>query len=106
MYGTDSFILDKGYVGIHDSSCDIYSDCLVILAGHNIPNVFSSLHDISIGDSVFLGGSVLRKFIVYDKKVVSENDFSYFYDRAHELMLITCTESDGYRLLVFLKEEL
>ena len=79
---------------------------VIILAEHNISNVFSRLHDISIGDSVILGGSVYRRFVVYDKKIVSENDFSYFYDRPNELMLITCTDYDGYRLFVFLKEDL
>jgi len=106
MRGTDGYTLDQGYVGMYDSSCDISSDCLVILAGHNISNVFSRLHDISIGDSVILGGSVYRRFVVYDKKVVSEDDFSYFYNRSNELMLITCTDYDGYRLFVFLKEVL
>ena len=105
-YGTDSLVLDSGYVGLHDYSCDIDSDCLVILAGHNIPNVFSSLHDISIGDSVILGGKLIRNFLVYDKKIVRDDDFSYFFDRRNELLLITCTDNAGYRLLVFLKEVL
>ena len=104
--GTDSSILDDLYVGIHDLSCDIMSDCLVILAGHNVKSVFSSLHDISIDDEVFICSFVTRRFVVYDKKIVSENDFSYFYDRPNELLLITCTDNDGYRLLVFLREVL
>ena len=77
----------------------------IILAGHNIPNVFSKLHDISVGDIVFVNNGSDRKFIVYDRKIVSESDFSYFYNRNNELMLITC-DKKGYRLLVFLREDL
>lgn len=106
-YGTDSSILDRGYVGIYELSGNLYSADLIILAGHNIPNVFSKLHDISIGDSVFLSGNFIsRKFVVYDKKVIGDSDFSYFYNRSNELMLITCTDNYGYRLLVFLREVL
>ena len=76
------------------------------MAGHNILGVFSKLHDISIGDYVYLGSSSrIRKFIVYDKKIVSESDFSYFGNRLNEMLLITC-DKEGYRLLVFLKEDL
>ena len=103
--GTSSDILDNGYVGI--LSGDLNSSDLIILAGHNIFTVFSSLHDISNGDYVFIRNSVIdRKFIVYNKIVVSESDFSYFYNRNNELLLITCTDTAGYRLLVFLREDL
>ena len=103
--GTDINILDSGFVGIYESSGDLSGSDLIILAGHNIPNVFSKLHDISIGDIVFVNGGSDRKFIVYDKKIVNENDFSFFNNRDNELMLITC-DKKGYRLLVFLKEDL
>lgn len=103
--GTDDSVLDSGYVGIYEFSGDLSSNDLIILAGHNIPNVFSKLHDISIGDIVFVNNGSDRKFIVYDKKIVSESDFSYFYNRNNELMLITC-DKKGYRLLVFLREDL
>ena len=103
--GTDSSVLDSGYVGIYESSGDLSGSDLIILAGHNVPNVFSKLHDISIGDIVFVNNGSDRKFVVYDKKVVSESDFSFFNNRNNELMLITC-DKKGYRLLVFLKEDL
>lgn len=104
--GTDSDILDFNYVGIHDLSGELNGSNLIILAGHNIDNVFGRLHDILIGDVVFINGDGYdRKFIVYDKKIVSEYDFSYFKNRNNELVLITC-DKKGYRLLVFLKEDL
>lgn len=105
-YGTTSDILDSGYVGMYGSYSDLASDSLIVLAGHDIVNVFSCLHKISIGDYIFLkSNSINRKFVIYDKKVIKDDDFSYFYNRPHELMLITC-DKEGYRLLVFLKEVL
>jgi len=104
--GTSSDVLDNLYVGLFELSNDINSSGLIVLAGHNVSNVFSCLHSISDGDFVYIGyrGGV-RRFIVYDRKVVSEFDFSYFSNRENELLLITC-DKKGYRLLVFLREDL
>ena len=104
--GTSSDVLDNLYVGLFELSNDINSSGLIVLAGHNVSNVFSCLHSISVDDFVYIGyrGGV-RRFIVYDKKVISEYDFSYFSNRKNELMLITC-DKKGYRLLVFLREDL
>lgn len=104
--GTDSSILDSNYVGVHELSSSILDDDLIILAGHNVFNVFSRLHDININDLVILGSSgVSRKFLVYNKVVVNEYDFSYLNsNRKNELLLITCTNKSGERLLVMLKE--
>lgn len=106
--GTDSSILDSNYVGVHELSSSILDDDLIILAGHNVFNVFSKLHDININDLVILGSSgVSRKFLVYNKVVVNEYDFSYLNsNRKNELLLITCTNKSGERLLVMLKEVL
>ena len=104
--GTDLDVLDSGYVGMYYKSGNLIDDNLIILAGHNIKTVFGSLHSISVGDYVYLCGfNFNRKFVVYDTKVVEEHDFNYFHDRRYELLLITC-DKQGYRLLVFLKEEL
>ena len=105
-YGTDSDILDDLYVGLYELSSDIDSDDLIILAGHNVSNVFSSLHNILIGDYVYIvSPNGFRRFIVYDKKVVSDDDFSYFDNRKNEMLLITCDKT-GYRLFVFLEEDI
>lgn len=105
-YGTTSDILDSGYVGMYGLYSDLSSNNLIILAGHDIVNVFSCLHKISIGDFIFLKSNLInRKFVIYYKRVIKDDDFSYFYDRPHELMLITC-DKEGYRLLVFLREVL
>ena len=104
--GTSVSILDDLFVGLYGES-SLSSDDLIILAGHNVPVVFSKLHEISIGDSVFLiNGRINRRFDVYDIKVVRDDDFSFFNNRSNELLLITCTDFSGYRLLVFLKEVL
>lgn len=105
--GTDSIVLDNGYVGLYNLRDDLSSHNLVVLAGHNTFNVFGKLHDILVGDSVYISGnSFNRKFIVYDKLIVKDDDFSYFSNRINELLLITCTDDYGYRLLVFLREDL
>jgi LPXTG-site transpeptidase (sortase) family protein len=106
-YGTSSDVLDDGFVGMHFISSDICGDGLIILAGHNTSNVFSSLHSISIGDEVFIFSRCYKKFIVYDVKVVSSDDTYYMTsNRSNELLLITCMRKEGYRLFVFLREEL
>lgn len=106
--GTDDSVLNGNYVGMHRLSGSLDSDDLIILAGHNISNVFSKLHSINIGDVVYINSRILsRKFVVYDKKVVNEYDGNYLYNnRFNELLLITCTKNSGERLIVFLKEEL
>jgi len=106
--GTDSSVLDSNYVGVHELSSSIDEDDLIILAGHNVSNVFSRLHDTDINDEVIIGNSsVNRRFVVYNKIVVNEYDFSYLNEnRKNELLLITCTNNSGERLLVMLKEVL
>ena len=104
--GTSGDILDNGFVGIYKSSASLDGDNLIILAGHNINTVFSKLHYISINDEVYIKTkTVNRKFIVYDKKQVNEYDMSYFNNRKNEMILITCTNIKGERLLVMLKED-
>lgn len=107
-YSTDDDILDDLYVGIHRLSGSLSDDDMVILAGHNVSSVFSKLHNISNGDEVYINSyDFSRKFIVYDKKIVDEYDIDYLLDnRKNELLLITCTQKSGERLLVFLKEVL
>ena len=105
-YGTDSSVLDSNYVGMHELSGELDGVNLIILAGHNTDNVFGRLHHINIDDVIYIKGDTYdRKFTVYDKRVVDEYDFSYFKNRHNELMLITC-DKKGYRLLVFLREDL
>lgn len=106
--GTDSSVLDSGFIGMHRLSGDLSSDDLIILAGHNIKSVFSFLHSINIGDYMYINSyNFSRKFNVYDKKVVNEYDFNYLINnRNNELLLITCTRNKGERLLIFLKEDL
>lgn len=101
--GDSDYVLDNLYVLLYQG--DLSNDNLIVLGGHNVSSVFSKLHDINISDYVYINGSYTRKFIVYDKLVVHDDDFSYFYDRKNELVLFTC-DKEGYRLLVFLREDL
>lgn len=106
-YGTSSNILDNDYVGLHKLSGSLDDNKLIILAGHNISNVFSKLHSININDTVYINTKKNnKKFIVYDKKIVNEYDTDYLKeDKNNELILITCTNTKGERLLVMLKED-
>lgn len=106
--GTDDSVLNANYVGMHRLSGSLDGNDLIILAGHNISNVFSKLHLINIGDIVYINSRLFsRKFVVYDFKIVNEYDGNYLYDnRLNELLLITCTRNSGERFIVFLKEEL
>ena len=101
--GDYNYVLDNLYVLLYQG--DLSSDDLIVLGGHNVSSVFSKLHDIKISDYVYITGSYARRFIVYDKLVVRDDDFSYFYNRKNELVLFTC-DKEGYRLLVFLREDL
>ena len=105
--GTDESVLNGNFVGLYGSN-NLDSDDLIILAGHNVSNVFSKLHFISVDDVVYVNSyNFQREFVVYDKRIVDEGDTFYLSsDRSHELLLITCTKSSGKRLLVFLKEVL
>lgn len=105
--GTSDNVLNGNYVGMHRLSGSLDGDDLIILAGHNISNVFGKLHSINVDDLIYVNTREFsRKFIVYDEKVVSEYDISFLEDnRKGELLLITCTKNKGERLIVFLKEE-
>lgn len=106
--GTSSAVLDSNYVGMHKLSDGLESSNFLILAGHNTSNVFSVLHKISIDDDVYIKNkNISRRFVVYDKKYVNEYEMSYLYsDKKNELLLITCSDKKGERLLVMLKEVL
>lgn len=106
--GTNDDVLNAGFVGIHGLSGSLGGNDMIILAGHNISNVFSKLHSILNGDHIFINSyNFSRKFIVYDKRIVNEYDISHLLEnRKNELLLITCTKKSGERLLVFLKEVL
>ena len=106
-YGTNSNVLDGGYVGLYENCDDLSNDDLIILAGHNISSIFGKLHIISIGDVVIIGNRfVHREFIVYKKEIINEkDDYILKQNRKNELLLVTC-DKKGYRLVVFLKEDL
>lgn len=105
--GDEKEILDSFYVLLCEESASLYSDDLIILAGHNVRNVFSKLHEIDIGDSVIIfNGGYDRNFKVISKNILAENDLSMFYDTTkNRLLLITCANK-GYRLVVLLEEVL
>lgn len=101
--GNYDYVLDNLYVLLYQG--DLSGDDLIVLAGHNVSSVFSKLHDIKISDYVYITGNYTRRFVVYDKLVVRDDDFSFFSNRKNEMVLFTC-DKHGYRLLVFLREDL
>lgn len=99
--GTSKEILDKNYVGMFDISSSLDSNNHIILAGHNVDNVFKVLHKLKIGNEVIIYTNVgTYKYYVVNKITIMANDFSYFDVQENTLSLITCTNYKNRRLLI------
>ena len=105
-YGTNKEVLDNNYVGLHENSSNLDDRGNIILAGHNIDNVFKSLHKISIDDEIIINtsqNSYLYKVI--EKKEISVFDTEYLEQQSEDILtLITCTNDKSKRLLVLAKK--
>ena len=105
-YGTNKEVLDNNYVGLHENSSNLDDRGNIILAGHNIDNVFKSLHKISIDDEIIINtsqNSYLYKVI--EKKEISVFDTEYLKQQSEDILtLITCTNDKSKRLLVLAKK--
>ena len=60
--------LNKNYVCLYQGNLD--DDSHVILAGHNVKQVFHELHKIKIGSKIIIKGKKINEFIVEDKYTV------------------------------------
>lgn len=75
----------------------------IVLAGHNINNIFSVLYRLNINDEIIINTFNSKyKFIVYDIKFVNIKD-TYILDNEYDkkiLTLITCTQDNQKRLVI------
>ena len=105
--GTETKDLDKGLVGMMDSSINIDDENgTIFLAGHNSSNVFRALHYLKIGDEIkIVSHKGTYFFEVLEKHTIKDTDMSYFTQRAEGklLTLITCENNNSYRLVVIAK---
>ncbi len=105
--GTDTKNLDKGFVGHLSGSADLddkYGN--TILAGHSIINVFQNLHHTKVGDEIKIVTNLNSyKYIIVEKHVINDNDFSYFQQCNDQkiLTLVTCENNNKNRLIVIAK---
>lgn len=104
-YGTTKDILNSNYVGLHENSSNLDESGNIILAGHNVDNVFKTLHKVELDDEIII--TTCKNSYVYkviDKKEISVFD-TYYLEQSNEdvLTLITCTGDASKRLLVIAK---
>lgn len=93
--------LDKYYVGLVTGDINSNEDN-IILAGHNVNNVFSKLHQIKIGTKIILKHNQINEYIVNNVYETLKNDTSVLETVTNQkkLTLITCTDNPDKRLIV------
>lgn len=103
-YGTDKNILNKGLVGLMEISANIDDEFgNIILAGHNINNVFRKLHYSKVGEEIKV---VTHQNIYYykitEKYTINDKDMSYFNTLTDKkiLTLVTCENDSSKRLII------
>lgn len=94
--------LDDGYVVVWNEEKDLEKIGNILLAGHNIKNVFLDLPKVTLGTRVYL---YYKHFIfiyeVVSKKIVHVTEDAYLEDTPYpQLSLITCTKDNQKRLFV------
>ena len=102
--GTNKNILDKGFVGMLSTSALLDDEVgNIILAGHNISNVFQKLHSMKVGDEVkIVSYNNTYIYKIKEKHTISDDDFSYFKKENNRkiLTLVTCKNNNYQRLIV------
>ena len=97
--------LDQYYVGLFKGNIDDEFGN-VVLAGHNVKQVFNGLHRIEIGTKIILKSKKLETFIVDNKYETLKSDHNVLktVTNIKQLTLITCSKKDDYRLIVTAKK--
>lgn len=105
QYGTQPEVLNNWFVGLLES-CDSLEQGPIILAGHNIPKVFRNLHQIKKEEKIVIKTQNQQTiYWVTDIKVVNPYDMeSIKTNDPNMLILITCTQNDKKRLIVYAKK--
>lgn len=87
--------LDKDYITTND---DVSSDDNITLAGHNKKSVFRKLHNIKLGDIIYINHN--KKYTVIKKEIILDTDINKLSTKYNSLNLITCTFQHKKRLLI------
>lgn len=86
---------------LNDFDVGMYKNDNIILAGHDVPNVFGNLKKLDINDKIDIYLDKIIKYHVIKKVIVNDSDLTYL---DNDLVLITCT-NDGKRLLILAKKD-
>lgn len=99
---TSKKVLDDGYVVIWNEEKEIEKIGNLLLAGHNIQNVFKDLIKIKKGMKVYLyHKSDVYVYEVVARKIVDVTENAYLEDTPYkQLSLITCTKDNQKRLFI------
>lgn len=104
VFGTDRKKLNKGVVGVLETSADLNDEFgNIILAGHNNKNVFGKLHSMKINEPIkIVTHSQTYNFVITEKHTINDDDFSYFNQITDKkiLTLVTCQNNNKKRLIV------
>ncbi len=94
--------LDDGYVVIWNTEKNLQKIGNLLLAGHNIQNVFKDLKKIKKGTNVYLyDKNDVYIYKVVSKKIIRVTEDAYLEDTPYrQLSLITCTKDNQERLFV------
>lgn len=104
--GTTKEILDNWYVGLLEPQEELQSKQNIILAGHNISQVFQRLHKLKINDEITLITKDQKTKYQVTKIITVEpyNTECLKTNESNMLILITCTEQDKKRLIIYAKK--
>lgn len=99
---TDPKILGQNYVGIWNVEKDVRKTKNIVLAGHNVKNVFAKLHQIQKEDEIIIHyKDQIYTYKVLEKKIIDVTEMHYLQEtKDKRVTLITCTNDDQKRLLV------
>lgn len=76
----------------------------IILAGHNNRYVFNKIYNLDIDDQIIISDfSIDYSYKVKEKKIIKVDDFSYFDKDG--LYLMTCTDNNQERFIIYSKRE-
>lgn len=100
--GTSAEILDQNIIGMLENSIIGTDNNDIVLAGHNINEVFRYLHQIKVNDIVKITtNDSCYRYKVKKIMTVDETDVKYLLNKhQNRLTLITCTNISNKRLLV------
>ncbi|MDD3341473.1 MAG: sortase [Bacilli bacterium] len=98
----DPSILDQRYVGIWNQNKNLKIDHHIVLAGHNVKDVFGKIKNLQKKDKIILHyKDVIYEYEVTNKKIISVQDLSYLEEtKENKITLLTCTNDDQKRQIV------